>query len=232
MRRNCLHTYVLGLLTLAVVSAAFAQHDAKHGDSDAANAQEASTETPVLCPVTGKPIDRAVFARFRGKRVYFADKSCVEKFLADPSEYAEALKAQWKALTPLRVQVACPVTGEPIDKQFFVETPERDIYFASAEAKAKWEASAEKFADKLDSCYSFQTHCGTCPGEYNPQVFEEHDGRRIYFCCPGCRGVFQKDPAKFMKDYEAGVAANEAAWKKLHAAASDKPTDSAKPVKP
>ena len=26
----------------------------------------------------------------------------------------------------------------------------------------------------------------------------EHDGRTYYFCCPGCRYSFKKDPASFL----------------------------------
>lgn len=175
-----------------------------------------SEQPPILCPVTGKPIDKAVFIRFRGKRVYFADQACIAKFRENPGEYAEGLKAQWERMRPLRVQVTCPVTGDTIDKRFFVEMPDDDLYFASEQARASWEKDRKPYEQKLDACYTFQTHCGTCPGDFNPQAMIEHESRKIYFCCMGCGGVFKKDPQKFIGKYDAEVAANKAAWQKLH----------------
>lgn len=30
-------------------------------------------------------------------------------------------------------------------------------------------------------------------------AFSEFEGKKYYFCCPGCKGAFEKDPAKFTK---------------------------------
>jgi len=35
-------------------------------------------------------------------------------------------------------------------------------------------------------------------GKANPNIFAECQGQRLYFCCPGCPGVFQKDPEKYL----------------------------------
>jgi hypothetical protein len=42
----------------------------------------------------------------------------------------------------------------------------------------------------------------TCPVMGRPilkDVFLDHEGKRIYFCCPPCKEEFLKDPAKYMK---------------------------------
>jgi YHS domain-containing protein len=51
-----------------------------------------------------------------------------------------------------------------------------------------------------------QTACPVMGSPINKNVFVDHDGKRIYFCCPGCDGTFKKDPAKYMaKLAAAGV---------------------------
>ena len=45
-----------------------------------------------------------------------------------------------------------------------------------------------------------------CPirGEtIDKKVFTDHNGKRIYFCCPLCMPEFKKDPEKYIKKLEA-----------------------------
>ena len=43
----------------------------------------------------------------------------------------------------------------------------------------------------------------TCPvmagRKINKSIHVDHDGKRIYFCCPGCPRAFKKDPEKYLK---------------------------------
>ena len=43
------------------------------------------------CPVMGGPIDKAIFVEYKGKKVYFCCKDCVEKFQANPEKYIAKL---------------------------------------------------------------------------------------------------------------------------------------------
>ena len=53
----------------------------------------------------------------------------------------------------------------------------------------------------------------TCPvmGEkFKPtkdSQFSVYEGKKVYFCCPGCKGKFDADPAKYMKAAAAAPAA-------------------------
>jgi YHS domain-containing protein len=54
----------------------------------------------------------------------------------------------------------------------------------------------------------------TCPvmgGEIDRDVYYDHEGKRIYFCCPGCIGEFKKDPQKYLKVLEERGEEPEAA---------------------
>jgi YHS domain-containing protein len=44
-----------------------------------------------------------------------------------------------------------------------------------------------------------QTTCPVMGGEIDKKVFVDYDGKRVYFCCPGCIETFKKDPAKYLK---------------------------------
>jgi len=79
------------------------EHDHEHGedghthDSEMAMATEpakeiASTGEQTTCPImVGQPINKAIFAEYKGKKVYFCCAGCDTKFKADPEKYIAKL---------------------------------------------------------------------------------------------------------------------------------------------
>ncbi len=52
-----------------------------------------------------------------------------------------------------------------------------------------------------------QTECPVMGGLINKNVYADHQGNRVYFCCPPCLKEFKKDPDKYVKKLkEQGVA--------------------------
>ena len=52
----------------------------------------ASSAEQTTCPIMeGKPIDKAVFTEYKGKKVYFCCPGCDTKFKADPEKYVAKL---------------------------------------------------------------------------------------------------------------------------------------------
>ncbi len=46
----------------------------------------------------------------------------------------------------------------------------------------------------------------TCPvmgGTIDKSLYEDHDGKRVYFCCAGCDAPFKADPQTFIAKAEA-----------------------------
>lgn len=43
-----------------------------------------------------------------------------------------------------------------------------------------------------------QTRCPVSNGPIDKDVFVEHEGKKVYFCCEGCIEPFKEDPAKYM----------------------------------
>lgn len=203
------------VITLALVLLAFTAFDATAQPSQPPGHAPATqpTQPPVLCPVTGKPIDRSCVARFRGKWVYFAAADAQKKFEADPYEYADGVQAQWLADKPLRVQVKCPVTGDLPNPEIYVGQGEDAVFFASDEARQKWQADRAPFEKRLEAdCYTFQTQCVTCGGAIAPAASRQADNRTVYFCCDGCAAEFPKNKNEYLKQADAQVRANKTAW--------------------
>jgi YHS domain-containing protein len=47
-----------------------------------------------------------------------------------------------------------------------------------------------------------QTLCPVLAGNIDKKVYADYQGKRIYFCCPGCDAEFKKDPEKYLKKME------------------------------
>jgi YHS domain-containing protein len=60
-------------------------------DTTAQPQAEAVAGEQTICPVMGNPIDKNVFVEYKGQKVYFCCKACVEKFKADPEKYVSKL---------------------------------------------------------------------------------------------------------------------------------------------
>ena len=44
-----------------------------------------------------------------------------------------------------------------------------------------------------------QANCPVMGGKVNKEIYADHDGKRVYFCCAMCIDTFKKDPAKYLK---------------------------------
>jgi Cu(I)/Ag(I) efflux system membrane fusion protein len=43
-----------------------------------------------------------------------------------------------------------------------------------------------------------QTHCPIMGGKIDEQYFTVYEGKKVYFCCPGCEQEFLKEPEKYL----------------------------------
>ncbi len=43
-----------------------------------------------------------------------------------------------------------------------------------------------------------QTTCPVMGGTVNKELYADHDGKRVYFCCGYCDGEFKKAPQKYL----------------------------------
>jgi len=203
----------LALLVGTGVRPAMAQHG--HGD----HGHSAHAEKTALpnCPIMDEPINLAISIPTDDGPVYFCCKGCIPKYQKNPGKYAAKVAAQRKALAHrAKVQVTCPVTNEPVDKKFFVESKGQKIYVCCKGCIGKYKRDPAKYASALSNSYSYQTKCPVMGGDIDPTVSTKlSTGETIYFCCPGCEKPLRKNPAKYNKNLESqGIVINWAEVKK------------------
>jgi YHS domain-containing protein len=62
----------------------------------------------------------------------------------------------------------------------------------------KKEPAAPAETKEVASAAVEQTTCPIMEGnKINKDVFVEYKGKKVYFCCPGCKGKFEADPEKY-----------------------------------
>jgi hypothetical protein len=44
-------------------------------------------------------------------------------------------------------------------------------------------------------------------GPIHKDIFVDHEGRRVYFCCAGCVKAFKEDPARYLAKVDAELEA-------------------------
>ncbi|MGB5685060.1 MAG: YHS domain-containing protein [Candidatus Electrothrix sp.] len=51
-----------------------------------------------------------------------------------------------------------------------------------------------------------QTKCPVMGGDINKEIYADHEGKRVYFCCAACLPQFKENPEEYLaKLKEAGV---------------------------
>jgi YHS domain-containing protein len=51
-----------------------------------------------------------------------------------------------------------------------------------------------------------QVKCPVMGGDINKEIYADHEGKRVFFCCPACISTFKEDPEKYLaKLKETGV---------------------------
>ncbi|MFQ5492378.1 MAG: hypothetical protein ACE5GE_16835 [Phycisphaerae bacterium] len=157
-----------------------------------------------LCPVMGEPVDFSVSMATDEGPVFVCCKGCIKKMKKNPDKYADAIAAQRKALAGRdKVQVTCPISGKPIDKDAFAEVNGKKIYMCCPKCVDKYKANPDKFAGKLAASYTYQTKCPLSGEKIDTTAFATlPSGLKIYTCCSKCSDKFQADPEKYWSSLE------------------------------
>ena len=58
--------------------------------------------------------------------------------------------------------------------------------------------SSPNTTQKTVSAVTEQTTCPVMGGAIDKNVFVEYQDKKVYFCCPQCKGEFEKNPEKYI----------------------------------
>lgn len=165
-------------------------------------AEDKEKKFKATCPVSGGPAKEASSLDYLGKKVYFCCNNCPKAFAKDPAKFATKANAQLLETGHI-VQVACPLTGRPINPEAVAEVGPVKVAICCNGCKGKVEAAdaATKLTlvfAKLDKGFTLQTACPVSGKPIKADKFVEYKGKKVYFCCPGCPGAFEKNPEKYL----------------------------------
>jgi YHS domain-containing protein len=98
----------------------------------------------------------------------------------------------------------CPVMGGKINPSIFTEYKGHKIYFCCPSCIEQFKAEPQKYLKKIPKApeQNINKICPVMGGKTNKNIHTNYKGNTIYFCCPSCIEVFQKDPEKYMKILE------------------------------
>lgn len=129
------------------------------------------TSAPVpqsTCPVMGGKIDKTIFADYKGQRVYFCCSGCIEPFKKEPEKYLKKLdsmgqkaeqiasgrqeqshNAKADVSSKLIPQKTCPVMGNPVNKDLYVDYNGKRIFVCCGMCIDQVKKDPEKYLKKL-----------------------------------------------------------------------------------
>ena len=111
-------------------------------------------------------------------------------------------------------QTTCPVMGGKINRAIFADHEGKRVYFCCEGCVVPFKKDPARYIKKLYdegvTLAKLQTTCPVMGGKIDPKLFADYAGKRVYFCCPGCKAPFLKDPGKYIKKLEDEGVATEA----------------------
>ena len=175
------------------------------GGLNAAKDEAEKKAFKATCPVSGKPAGEDHVVELKnGDKVYFCCDNCPKAFKANRTKYNLQVKRQLVE-TDQVVQVACPITGKPVNEETLVEVGEAKVGFCCEKCEAKYAKADDDGKLKVlfakgafDKGFTRQTKCPVSGKPIKAEHVVEYKDKKVYFCCPNCPAAFEKDPEKFV----------------------------------
>ena len=124
--------------------------------------------------------------------------------IAEEHGQLEKAAAAEAKITP---QTLCPVMGGAINKDLYVDHDGKRIYVCCTGCIEPIKKDPQKYIDKLEAAgitlAKLQTICPVMGRPIDKQFYVDHEGQRVYLCCPMCVQKFKADPEKYLKKMEA-----------------------------
>ena len=164
--------------------------------------------TGIKCVVKGeRAANPNQSAEFEGGTVYFCCAGCKKKFESDPAAFMTKAHHQLVA-TGQYVQKACPMSGKPCSEGKTAKVGGVEVGVCcdhclamienadSTEAKAELVFAKKPFAKGFEKKQAVKlkgVKCMMMPKkDVKPDQFAKYRDGKVFFCCKGCKGKFQK----------------------------------------
>jgi len=172
---------------------AFAQGEGERGK------ERAMPPVTAKCPVSGETVNLAVSVATNDGPVFFCCRDCTKTYQTDPAKYADKVATQRAELAHrAKIQVTCPVTGNPVDQKVFTEQGGQKVFFCSQNCVSQFNADPGKYKSALANSYTYQLYCPVMGGEISPKSFTTlAGGEKVFFCCQACEKKLYAEPVKY-----------------------------------
>jgi YHS domain-containing protein len=171
------------------------------------------------CPVLGEPIDKSLYVDYNGKRIYVCCADCIEKVKSDPEKYLKKLAGMGEsveAITGKSKKESKEVSaGDPAakvaDAGYWTCPMHPEIHKTESgqcplcgmnlvlEKSDRAVGDKGKAAPVVHQKMKPQETCPVMGGKIDKTSFLDYKGKRVCFCCDGCKDPFNKDPEKYLK---------------------------------
>jgi YHS domain-containing protein len=113
------------------------------------------------CPVMNSPIDKKQYVDFDGKRIYICCEGCRAQVENDPATYIKKLESMGQSVEIIAVnkdaaaeqklspQKTCPVMGNRVDKNLYVDYKGNRIYVCCPACVHQVKRDPDKYLKKL-----------------------------------------------------------------------------------
>jgi len=113
------------------------------------SSKEEAKKFAATCPVSGKAAGEDHVVELKnGTKVYFCCDKCPVAFKANPKKYDLQVHRQMLETGQIK-QVACPLTGKPVNKEQTVKVGETEVGFCCDKCKGKYESASDEEKLKL-----------------------------------------------------------------------------------
>jgi YHS domain-containing protein len=120
----------------------------------AAEEASASKEFKATCPVSGKPAGESHVVELKNhEKVYFCCDNCPKAFAKNPKKFDLQVHRQLLETGQIE-QVACPLTGKPVNKDTMEEVGTTKVGFCCEKCEGKFKAASDE--EKLKMIFSAQ----------------------------------------------------------------------------
>ncbi|MBI1390855.1 MAG: hypothetical protein GC154_20690 [bacterium] len=216
---------VCGLAVALSAPFLFAAENA--GDDAAKDAIKAAVEKigdlkeQTVCPLSGKPVVGDNGAVVMGYKIGTCCPNCAKAVEKDPLTALMKLREKGeepKLAEGFTTQTKCPMSGEAVNADIWVVKNNALVKFCCPDCAAAFEKDPEKGMAKLMESKQApivltiaQTKCPISGEPIQKDVSAVIDGKKVYFCCPGCDAKFKEDSAAyFQKLADEGVVLENA----------------------
>lgn len=143
-----MHTWARNLVFVSLIGIMGATLAAEEHGRHEKEAEVVKITPQATCPVMGGKINKDLYVDHNGKRVYVCCKGCIDTITKAPEKYIKKLEAD--GVTVAKVQTTCPVMGDKVNKDLYVDHDGKRVYVCCKGCIDAVQKDPQKYIKKLE----------------------------------------------------------------------------------